>query len=176
MATGGLFATEEIFYGAWGEGSAVFWLGEHYDLSMSGRADSSSIEGNLRILDGPIDVGWTHGVGGRFDLRATGRDSGLVLATMNVTTGLSFQYERPRDRQLFGALRYAYARGIPRYDPHDENLPDGIYFGDTHYIGSSAGYLVLTSTAMNLLPELTLAWSSREGLMILPKISISAAF
>lgn len=122
-----------------GEGRVVFRLGERYDLVVGGRSEVGTVEGNLRLLRGPLEIGWTHGFGGVGDFNIG--DVRFRSGHVHLTTGLSFQLETGSDGRIFGAFRGAYAWGFGS-------------FGDTRYMIISLGYRIPLIATLSISPEL----------------------
>lgn len=142
-----------------GEGSALFQLHDHYDLVVSTRLDATTVEGNLRLLRGPLEVGWTHGGGGS----VTFADLSLDSYIYHISTGLNFQIGGGLDSQFFGALRLARADGSSQYR-------------SMWYVMGSLGYRIAVADNLALAPELHAISSSEGDLLIAPTIAVSAGF
>ena len=142
-----------------GESKAVFRLSSRYDLSFGGRPDVFTLEGNLRLLTGPFQLGWTHGVGGAAWFEGL---NSLEAGTIHATTGLSFQFGQG-ERHLFGAFRYAYAHGAGPYLTRS-------------YLIASLGFQTPLSATLRLSPELHLLGDSEGALYLAPTLVVSAGF
>lgn len=141
-----------------GESKAVFRLASRYDLSFGGRPDVFTLEGNLRLITGPFQLGWTHGVGGA----AWIQEFSLEASTLHATTGLSFQFGQG-ERQLFGAFRYAYAHGL------------GPYLSRSYLI-ASLGFQTPLIATLSLSPEIHVLGNSEGDIYLAPTLAASARF
>ena len=142
------------------EGGAVFRLGGRYDLSVRSRVEATTVEGNLRLFDEPLQIGWLHGVGGLVNL------DGLSVGqwTYHATTGLAFQAGVDRRYQPFWALRVAWADG-------------GSGVNERLYTMLSAGYRIGLTSRLDMAPELHFVTDHGSVThSFAPMISLSAPF
>ena len=144
-----------------GEGRAVFRLGERYDLVVGGRTEVGTVEGNLRVLRGPLELGWTHGFGGAGAFNIG--DFQFRHGHFHLTTGLTFQLGADLKGQIFGALRGAYAWGFGDY-------------ADSRYMVGSLGYRIPLVATLSISPELHLASDFRIVVGAAAGVTMSAGF
>lgn len=143
-----------------GDGGAVFRLTERYDLSIRGRADVTTFEGNLRIVDDEsVRVGWLHGVGGLVMILD---DNEMMY---HATTGLSVVAGDLDQTAFFGAFRVAHAEGS------SEDIIE------TQYAIASMGLRTAAGSHLNVSPELQVGYGRElEEVLIAPMVSLSAPF
>lgn len=158
LASAGYLATLDGAQSVIGQGGAVFYLSDAYDLTLLTRGDVTTAEGNLRLRRGLFEIGWTHGLGAGLIA-----DTGNAFYTYHATTGLTFQVGTQSPTQFFGALRVAWADGTGP-------------FHSAWYVLGSLGFRLPVTGSLGLNPELQVASNSDGDLLLAPTLTFSAGF